>query len=58
MNPNTPVIIGVSQILQRVTDLNDAKEPIDLMVEAAFKAAEDAGKPGLLEAVESVRVIR
>ncbi|MBT5723039.1 MAG: hypothetical protein HOI74_03375, partial [Gammaproteobacteria bacterium] len=58
MNPNMPVIIGVSQILQRVTDLNDAKEPIDLMVEAAIKAAEDCGKPGLLEEVESVRVIR
>ena len=58
MNPNTPVIIGVSQILQRVADLNDAKEPIDLMVQAAFKAAEDCGKPELLKAVESVRVIR
>lgn len=58
VNPNTPVIIGVSQILQRVADLNDAKEPIDLMVQAAFKAAQDSGKPALLEAVESVRVIR
>ena len=58
MNSNTPVIIGVSQILQRVADLNDAKEPIDLMVQAALKAAQDAGKPGLLEGVESVRVIR
>ena len=58
MNPNMPVIIGVSQILQRVADLNDAKEPIDLMVQAAFDAARDCGKPGLLEEVESVRVIR
>ena len=39
VNSNTPVIIGVSQILQRVADLNDAKEPIDLMVQAALKAA-------------------
>lgn len=58
MNPNTPVIIGVAQILQRVSELADAKEPIDLMVDAAFKAAQDCGKPELLKEVASVRVIR
>ena len=34
MNPNTPVIIGVGQILQRAEDIESAKEPIGLMLEA------------------------
>ena len=58
MNPNTPVIIGVSQVLQRVKDLNDAKEPVDLMVEAALKAADDCKQSNLLKHIESVRVVR
>ena len=58
MNPNTPVIIGVSQIQQRVTDPLESAEPIDLMADAVRKAAEDAGNPSLLGKVQSVRVIR
>lgn len=58
MNPNTPVIIGVAQILQRISDPLEGKETIDLMVDAVRAAAEDAGNPALLESVESVRVIR
>ena len=57
-NPNTPVIVGVSQVLQRITDPLDAKEPIQLMIDAVRGAAEDAGNPKLLSDVESVRVIR
>ena len=58
MNPNTPVIIGVAQLQQRVTELKDAKEPIDLMVDAVRQAASDAGNPGLLTSVDSIRVVR
>lgn len=58
LNPNTPVIIGVSQILQRLTDPLDGKEVIDLMVDAVSKAAEDAGNPKLIKDVDSLRVIR
>ncbi len=58
MNPNTPVIIGVGQLLQRINDPLQGKEPIDMMVAAVKKAAEDAGNPGLLKQVESVCVIR
>lgn len=58
MNPNTPVIIGVGQILQRISDPLESKEPIDLMVDAVRQAAEDAGNPALLSDVESVRVVR
>ncbi len=57
MNPDTPVIIGVSQIQQRVTDPLEGKEPIDQMVDAVRAAAVDAGNPGLLSRVDSVRVV-
>ena len=59
INPNTPVIIGVAQIEQRVTEPLLGQEPIDMMVDAVRKAAVDSGgHSGLLAAVESVRVIR
>jgi len=58
MNANTPVIIGVAQIQQRISDPLAGKEPIDLMVDAVQAAAVDAGNPGLLGSVDSVRIIR
>ncbi len=58
MNPNTPVIIGASQWLQRITNPEDALEPVDMMVKAVQMAAEDTTVPGLLSAIESVRVVR
>ena len=56
--PNIPVIVGVSQILQRLTDPLLGKEPVQLMVDAVRAAAEDAGNSKLLDEIESVRVIR
>ncbi|MBT4492125.1 MAG: hypothetical protein HOC70_02705, partial [Gammaproteobacteria bacterium] len=58
MNPNTPVIIGVGQIEQRITDPLNGKEPIDLMVDAVRAAADNAGNLSLLTQVNSVRVTR
>ena len=58
MNPNTPVIIGVGQILQRAEDIESAQEPIGLMLEAAKLAADDAGVSGALASLDSVRVVR
>ena len=58
MNPNTPVIIGVGQILQRAEDIESAQEPIGLMLEAARLAADDAGVSGALTSLDSVRVVR
>ena len=57
-NPQTPVIVGVAQVLQRTDDLDAAKEPIDLMLEAVRAAAEDAGSAELLNRAGSVRVVR
>jgi acetyl-CoA C-acetyltransferase len=58
LNPNTPVIIGISQVLQRTTDPEVSDEPVDMMVNAVWAAAADAGNEKMLTAIESVRVIR
>ena len=58
MNPNTPVIIGVAQVEQRLTDPLTGQQPIDMMVDAVRMAARDSGNEDLLAGVESVRVIR
>jgi len=52
-----PVIIGVSQHTNRSEDLSDAREPLDMMALVARQAEEDAGAPGLLSHVDSVRVV-
>jgi acetyl-CoA C-acetyltransferase len=56
-NPNTPVLVGVGQLQYRIKDLDEATEPLDMMLQACEKAAEDAGNPSLLSQVQSVRVI-
>jgi acetyl-CoA C-acetyltransferase len=52
-----PVIIGVGQYANRSEDLADAREPLDMMALVARRAEEDAGVPGLLAGVDSVRVV-
>mgnify|MGYP001380957925 FL=1 len=58
MNPNTPVLVGVSQILQRFDDVSEAKEPLLLMLDAARGAVEDAEAADLMPQIDSVRVVR
>jgi acetyl-CoA C-acetyltransferase len=58
MNPNTPVLIGVGQFLNRIDDLDQALEPLAMMLEAVVRAADDTQSDGLLSQVQSVRVIR
>ena len=53
-----PVLIGISQLEQRVGDPARAREPLDLMIDAVRAAAADAGSNALLECATSVRVIR
>ena len=57
MTDNTPVLVGIAQLEQRINDPAEAKEPIDLMIDAVRQAAADAGSSDLLKA-SSVRVIR
>lgn len=53
-----PVLVGVDQVLQRTDDLAQAREPLELMIEAVQGAARDAGSTALLERAGSVRVVR
>ena len=56
LDPRTPVLVGAGQLLQRVAP-DEALEPVDMIAEAARRAADDAGAPGLLAAVDSVRIV-
>jgi acetyl-CoA C-acetyltransferase len=58
LDPRTPVLVGCGQVLQRAEDPAEAEEPLGLMIQAALRAAEDAGAPALLGALDSVRVPR
>ena len=52
-NHRKPVIVGTGQYLQKETDLQQALEPLDLMIKTAYLAVEDAGcGPKLLKAVD------
>lgn len=52
-----PIIVGVGQLVHRPGGLEEVREPLDLMAECARRAAEDAGIPGRLAAVDSLTVI-
>jgi acetyl-CoA C-acetyltransferase len=54
----TPILVGVAQLEQRSADLNNSREPIELMIDAVRQAAVDAGSSRLLSEAGSVRVIR
>lgn len=58
MNPRTPVLVGVGQVLNRIETLDDAMEPLAMMFEAIDRAVADTGTGGFLDQVQSVRVIR
>jgi acetyl-CoA C-acetyltransferase len=51
-----PIIVGVGQYTNRSDDLADAIGPLEMMVEVAKKAEEDAECKGLLERLDSVGV--
>ncbi len=57
-DPRAPVLVGVAQLAQRPDDPRDGAEPLVMMVDAARRAAEDAGSAALLERADSVRVSR
>lgn len=57
MNPNTPVLVGVGQTLNRIESLADAREPLAMMLDAMRMAEADTGVR-VLEHAQSVRVVR
>ena len=57
-NPNTPVIVGVGQFLNRIESLDQAEEPLAMMLRAVRLAEADAGVGGFMAQAQSVRVVR
>ena len=58
VHARTPVLVGVGQLLNRIESLDQAIEPIEMMLEACRRAERDTGAGGLLSQVQSVRVIK
>lgn len=56
--PNTPILVGIAQNEQRITDWQEHKEPLELMFDALQAAAVDCGNPKILDAATAVRVVR
>ncbi len=58
IDDRTPILIGAGQLTQRDVDLSAAKEPAELMAEAARRAAADSGGgAALLQQLDSVAVV-
>ena len=57
-DPRAPVLVGAGQLVQRTGDPREGAEPLEMMIDAVGRAAEDAGSRELLGRVQSVRVIR
>ncbi len=55
--PRLPVLIGAGQLSQRVDRGDPPLEPVDLLAEAARRAAADSGGRGVAAAVDSIRVV-
>ena len=54
----TPVLVGVGQILQRLEDPREAAEPLDMMISALQQAGTDCAVPALLTHTDSIYVLR
>lgn len=52
-----PILVGVGQLTNRSVDPGQAVEPLEMMAQAAERAAADAGLPQLLSELDSVTVI-
>jgi acetyl-CoA C-acetyltransferase len=55
---NTPVLVGIGIIGQKLEDWRQAREPVDLMIDAATAAVSDAGAPQLAGEIERIFVPR
>src|SRR2546430_2394347 len=58
IDPRTPVIVGVGQVSQRLEDPSQAREPIDLLADAARAAdADTASRRSVLAALDTIAVV-
>lgn len=58
VDPRTPVIVGVAQLLQRPDDVAEAQEAVALMSDAVRAAADDASATGLLRHAGVITVVK
>jgi len=58
IDPQTPVIVGVAQAVQRPDDLTEAVEAVALMEQVVRAAAGDAGAPDLLKNLGLIGVVQ
>ena len=61
LDPRTPVLVGGGQFNNRVDEGAEAVEPVDLVVEAARRAAVDTGAADagkVLAAVDGIRIVQ
>ena len=54
--PNTPVLVGVAAVQQRIEEAGLGLEPVELMIAALKQAAEDAGSDELLRRADRMEV--
>jgi acetyl-CoA C-acetyltransferase len=54
--PNTPVLVGVAAVQQRIEEAGVGLEPVELMIAALQQAAEDAGSIELLRRADRIEV--
>jgi acetyl-CoA C-acetyltransferase len=57
LDPRTPVIVGVGQLSNRVDRGSAEASPVELIVEAGRRAADDAGAADIVTALDVVRVV-
>jgi len=57
LDDHTPVLVGVGQLSNRVDRGEESVEPAELMARALQAAVADAGAPGLIGAIGSIRVM-
>lgn len=57
-NQRTALLVGCGQVKQKLEDPAAAREPLQLMEDAARAAADDAKAPALLEAIDAIWVLR
>ncbi len=58
INPRTPVLVGSGQITQKIDNLSEAKDPIDLMKDSSVLAINDTTVSDLSNHIDTVVTVR
>lgn len=56
LDPNTPILVGVGMVQQKIKNPRQAREPIELMIEAVVQSGQNSGNSELLNQIEDVLV--